>query len=170
MELFADPDPLVREISLRGLQHIGGKEANAALVKLLADPEPNVRAAVLKQLEETPDAAMVPAVVKYLKEEKDPDLIVHGICFLRATKGNEALQCLMSLLKHPSWQVRAEAAAGIGKFRRGLSVSATPARASLQVDAYVACWTCWTTRTRSWWPRRSRAFPTPTWPRPSSRW
>ena len=42
------------------------------LVKLLADPEPNVRAAVLKQLEETPDAAMVPAVVKYLKTGKGP--------------------------------------------------------------------------------------------------
>ena len=37
LELFADPDPLVREFSLRGLQHIGGKKANAALVKLLAD-------------------------------------------------------------------------------------------------------------------------------------
>ncbi len=135
LELFADPDPLVREISLRGLQHIGGKAAAAALVKLLADPEPNVRAAVLKQLEETPDAAMVPAVVKYLKQEKDPDLIVHGIYFLRATKRNEALQCLMSLLKHPSWQVRAEAAAGIGKFHEDRY--GNPAD-SLQVSAYVA--------------------------------
>ena len=115
LELFADSDPLVRELSLRGLQHIGGDEAKAALVKLLGDPEPNVRAAVLKQLEESPDAAMVPAVVKYLKEEKDPDLIVHGIGFLRAAKGSEAIKCLMSLLKHKSWQVRAEAAAGIGK-------------------------------------------------------
>ena len=115
LELFADTDPLVREISLRGLQHIGGKEASAALVKLLGDPEPNVRAAVLKQLEESPNAAMVPAVVKYLKQEKDPDLIVHGIGFLRAAKGAEATNCLISLLKHESWQVRAEAAVGIGK-------------------------------------------------------
>ena len=29
---------------------------------------------------------------------------------------------------------------------------------------------CWTTRMRLSWPRRSRAFPTPIWPRPSSRW
>ena len=115
LELFADSDPLVREISLRGLQHIGGGEANAALVKLLSDPEPNVRAAVLKQLQESPDPAMVPAVVKYLKQEKDSDLIVHGICVLQATKGKESLKCLMSLLKHESWQVRAEAAVGIGK-------------------------------------------------------
>jgi HEAT repeat protein len=151
LELFADTDPLVRELSLRGLQHIGGDEAKAALVKLLADPEPNVRAAVLKQLEESPDAAMVSAVVKYLKEEKDPDLIVHGIGVLRAAKGREAVKCLMSLLKHKSWQVRAEAAAAIGKLddRSGVHYSVTwssdgqrtnaddPA-AKLQADAYVA--------------------------------
>jgi HEAT repeat protein len=151
LELFADTDPLVREISLRGLQHIGGQEAKSALVKLLGDPEPNVRAAVLKQLEEAPDVAMVPAVVKYLKEEKDPDLIVHGIGFLRATKGKEAMKCLMSLLKHKSWQVRAEAAAGIGKLndRSGVHYSFdssvdsgeagnnSPAM-QLQVDAYIA--------------------------------
>ena len=88
-----------------------------ALIKLLADPEPNVRAAVLKQLEESPDAAMVPAVVKYLKGEKDADLVVHGIRFLQTAPGPETIKCLMSLLKHESWQVRAEAAAGIGKQR-----------------------------------------------------
>jgi HEAT repeat protein len=151
LELFADSDPLVRELSLRGLQHIGGDEAKAALVKLLGDPEPNVRAAVLKQLEESPDAAMVPAVVKYLKDEKDPDLIVHGIGVLRAAKGKEAIKCLMSLLKHKSWQVRAEAAAGIGKLddRSGVHFSsgwtfdaqggkADDPAAKLQADAYVA--------------------------------
>jgi HEAT repeat protein len=151
LELFSDPDPLVREICLRGLQHIGGKTATGALVDLLADPELNVRAAVLKQLEEAPDAAMAPAVVKYLKEEKDPDLIVHGICFLRAAKGTESVKCLMSLLKHESWQVRAEAAVGIGKndtdsngfHVRLVSSSAAPggeadAATKLQVEAYVA--------------------------------
>ncbi len=174
LELFADPDPLVREISLRGLQHIGGKEANAALVKLLADPEPNVRAAVLKQLEETPDAAMVPAVVKYLKQEKDPDLIVHGICFLQATKGERGAQV-------PDVAVEARELAGAGGSgrghrqaqRRGVLRSSTARSAAdtqLQVDAYVALLDCWTTRMPSWWPRRSRASPTPTWPWPSSRW
>jgi HEAT repeat protein len=115
LELFADTDPLVREIGLRGLQRIGGKEAKAALVKLLGDPEPNVRAAVLKQLEESPNAAMIPAVVKYLTTEKDPDLIVHAIRFLQGARGKESLKCLISLLKHESWQVRAEAAIAIGK-------------------------------------------------------
>jgi HEAT repeat protein len=147
LELFADTDSLVRELSLRGLQHIGGSEAKAALVKLLGDPEPNVRAAVLKQLEESPEAAMVPAIVKYLKDEKDPDLIVHAIGVLRTAKGAEATKCLMSLLKHKSWQVRAEAAAGIGKLndRSGIhgwsssgGSSKSDAAAKLQADAYVA--------------------------------
>lgn len=145
LELFADTDAVVREIGLRGLQHIGGKEANTALVRLLDDPEPNVRAAVLKQLEESPDPAMTSAVVKYLKREKDPDLIVHGICFLRATKGKESLKCLMSLLKHESWQVRAEAAVGIGKHgerEHNFGPFSQPSKSDdavkLQVEAYVA--------------------------------
>jgi HEAT repeat protein len=143
-ELFSDPDPLVREISLRGLQHIGGKEANAALVKLLADPELNVRTAVLKQLEEAPDADMLPAVVKYLKTEKDPDLIVHGIRFLQESKQPEAIKCLISLLSHESWQVRSEAASGIGKlmennnYSRGPELSNDDPQAKLQADAYMA--------------------------------
>ena len=143
-ELFSDPDPLVREISLRGLQHIGGKEANAALVKLLADPELNVRTAVLKQLEEAPDADMLPAIVKYLKTEKDPDLIVHGIRFLQESKQPEAIKCLISLLSHESWQVRSEAASGIGKlmennnFSRAPEISNDDPKAKLQADAYMA--------------------------------
>jgi HEAT repeat protein/thioredoxin-related protein len=143
-ELFSDPDPLVREIALRGLQRIGGKEANAAIVKLLADPEPNVRAAVLKQLEESPDADMVPAVMNYLKIEKDPDLLVHGIRFLQESKNPDAVRCLMSLLGHESWQVRSEAAAGMGKLMENtrygnLSEAAqNDPKAKLQADAYMA--------------------------------
>ncbi|MBN1908733.1 MAG: HEAT repeat domain-containing protein [Pirellulales bacterium] len=113
LELFSDSDPLVREISLRGLQNIGGPQATAALVKLLADPEPNVRAAVLKQLEEKPQQTMVPAVAEYLKTEKDPDLLVHAIRFLRAASCEEAARAMLGLLDHESWQVRAEAAVGI---------------------------------------------------------
>ena len=144
LELFADPDPLVREIGLRGLQHIGGTEANAALVKLLSDPEPNVRAAVLKQLEESPNPAMAPAVIKYVKEEKDPDLVVHAIGVLGASKSSESLKALMALLKHDRWQVRAEAALGIGKhgeqsWMAPRVINGEPdAATKLQVDSYVA--------------------------------
>ena len=181
LELFADPDPLVREISLRGLQHIGGKQANAALVKLLDDPDPNVRAAVLKQLEASPSAAMTAAIVKYLKHEKDPDLIGHGIRVLQAAKGAEAVKCLMRLLKHESWQVRAEAAAAIGKVvgggrfvtrrRRTRRGPASPTRRRSWRPTFTwPSWNCWTTPSRSSWPRGSRGSRARTWPWPSSRW
>jgi HEAT repeat protein len=143
LELFSDPDPLVREISLRGLQHLGGKEATAALVELLKDPEPNVRAAVLKQLAEDPGRELVPMVAEYLKTEKDPDLVVHAIRFLRAAGGRESLKSLVALLGHESWQVRAEAAEAIGtssdldSVRREYGPSGTQ-RDELKVDAYVA--------------------------------
>ena len=58
-ELFRDTDPLIREMALRGLQRAGGKNATDALVMLLDDPDPNVVAAVLKQLAETPGPELV---------------------------------------------------------------------------------------------------------------
>ena len=87
---------------------------------------------------------MVPAVVKYLKGEKDADLVVHGIRFLQTAPGPETIKCLMSLLKHESWQVRAEAAAGIGKQRESAHTSFSNSQSKadegtqLQVEAYVA--------------------------------
>jgi hypothetical protein len=66
LELFADPDPLVREVSLRAMQHVGGEKATEALAKRLNDPEPNVRAAVLKQLAEKPMASLVEPVTEYI--------------------------------------------------------------------------------------------------------
>ena len=169
-----------REISLRGLQHIGGKQANAALVKLLGDPEPNVRAAVLKQLEESPNAAMTPAVVKYLEGEKDPDLVVHGIRFLQAGQGHRGRPV-------PDGAVEAPELAGPRRGRRrhrqaerieaaylrrsdGRRGNNVDADTQLQVDAYVALLDLLDDAEPSSWPRRSRASPTPTWPWPSSRW
>jgi HEAT repeat protein len=149
LELFSDPDPLIREIALRSLHRIGGKEVTTTLVELLADPEPNVRAAVLKQLAEEPTQDMLPKVAEYVKQESDPDLLVHAIRYLRAAKGPAAVKVLMSLLKHESWQVRAEAAEAIG----GVSTSSFSFDVSpfshivsnqsdeengVQVDAYVA--------------------------------
>ena len=144
VELFADSDPLVREFSLRGLQNIGGVAAATSLVKLLADPEPNVRAAVLKQLEENPLEAMVPLVANYVKQEKDPDLVVHAIRFLRTAGGSASARTLIALLKHESWQVRAEAAQSLKKSdtfrshsRRRISEN-SDAGEKLQIDVYVA--------------------------------
>jgi len=144
LELFSDSDPLVREISLRGLQEIGGRQSTAALTKLLSDPEPNVRAAVLKQLEVEPQRKMVPKVAEYLKTETDPDLIVHAVRFLRTVGGSTAMRSMMGLLEHESWQVRAEAAAGLGKGDSSFSVHSgdfygrDDVPDELQVDAYIA--------------------------------
>lgn len=115
LEMFSDPDSLVREISLRALHRVAGARASDALIRLLGDPEPNVRAAVLKQLAESPSAAMVPKIAEYVAVEEDPDLIVHAIRALRASPGSASAECLMSLLAYPSWQVRAEAAEGLGE-------------------------------------------------------
>ncbi len=46
LELFSSADPFLREISLRALKETAGAGIAGALVKLLDDPEPNVRAAV----------------------------------------------------------------------------------------------------------------------------
>lgn len=117
LELFSDSDPLVREISLRGLQQVGGKEGLSMLVKLLHDPSPNVRAAVLKQLAEQPDPNIMPALVEYIAQEKDADLIVHAVRVLRAWKSTQGAKCLIALLSHESWRVRAEAIDALADIR-----------------------------------------------------
>jgi HEAT repeat protein len=109
LELFGSPDPFVRELSLRTLHTVAGKSATGSLAKLLKDPDPNVRAAVLKQLSETPSPKSVPQIAEYVKTETDPDLIGHAVKVLRSAGGAEAVGHLKGLLKHASWRVRAEA-------------------------------------------------------------
>lgn len=130
-ELFTDPDPLVREISLRGLLSVGGNGANGMLVKLLDDPDLNVRAAVLKQLAEHPTPQLVGPIANYVAGEKDPDLLVHAIRFLKEVPAAATVECLQKLLAHESWQVRAEAAEALGKSTRN-------AQPGLQADIYAA--------------------------------
>jgi HEAT repeat protein len=115
LELFGSPDPQVREISLRALQDIAGARATTALTQLLRDPEPNVRAAVLKLLAEQPTPGMVSKIVEYVAGEKDPDLLVHAVRVLRGTRTPASLACLKTLLEHESWRVRAEAAESLAK-------------------------------------------------------
>ncbi|MGB6043009.1 MAG: HEAT repeat domain-containing protein, partial [Pirellulales bacterium] len=113
LELFAHPDSLVRELSLRGLQEIGGANSTKSLVQLLKDPEANVRAAVLKQLTEKPTPAMVSHVAEYVAAEKDADLVVHAVRFLREANNPAAIEAMLGLVDHESWQVRAEVAEGL---------------------------------------------------------
>lgn len=115
LELFGDPVPLIREISLRTLKRIGGSDVNGALVRLLDDPDANVRTAVLTQLAVDPSPRIVPRIAEYIKTEQDPDLIVHAARLLREAKGKAAVEALIELLDHENWQVRAEATEGIGK-------------------------------------------------------
>ena len=142
IELLGHPDSLVRELSLKALQGVGGVRANAELARLLADPEPNVRAAVLKQMAEKPSAKVVPQIAAYIAQEKDPDLVVHAVRLLREIKGKEAVTCLLTLLAHASWQVRAEAVDAVGEsvsdriHRR--SGGKNDADESLRADAYAA--------------------------------
>jgi HEAT repeat protein len=115
LELFTNPDPLVRELSLRGLRKIAGRQATTALTRLLADPEPNVRAAVLKQLAEKPSDALVPQMREYVGREKDADLVVHAVRVLRGVSSAAAIGCLNELIGHDSWRVRAEVAEALGE-------------------------------------------------------
>jgi HEAT repeat protein len=115
LELFGNPDPFVRELSLRTLHAVAGHSATGALAKLLHDPDPNVRAAVLKQMAENPSTTSVPKIAEYIAGESDPDLVVHAIRVLRAAKGDAAIGHLKPLLKHASWRVRADSAEAIGE-------------------------------------------------------
>lgn len=115
LELFSDPQPFVRELSLRALHRVGGTDVGDALVRLLNDPDPNVRAAVLKQLAEQPDSGLVTPLAEFLDGESDADLVVHAIRVLREAGGHEAAAALLGLVDHDSWRVRAEAVEGIGK-------------------------------------------------------
>ncbi len=113
-ELFGDSEPMVREISLKALHKVGGAAAADSLTRLLADPDANVRAAVLKELAAKPDATMVTRVIAYIGNETDADLIVHAIHVLSASGNDEAVKCLIGLKSHERWQVRAEATEAIG--------------------------------------------------------
>lgn len=125
LELFSSSDALVRELSLRILHATAGRQASSALVRLLNDPEPNVRAAVLKQMADQPSPAMVKKLAEYVNAEPDADLVVHAVRALRTAESTESLNVLQTLMKHASWRVRAEAAQAVGEavtnYRRSIS-------------------------------------------------
>ena len=115
MELFADSDPLVRELALKGLNGLGSEDTEKAMVRLLKDPDPNVRAAVLKQFAESETKSAVDAVAEYLETETDSGLVVQAIRFMREVGGSTAVEAIVPFTDHESWQVRAELAESLGK-------------------------------------------------------
>ena len=125
LELFSDPEPLVRESSLRAMQKVGGSESRDALIKLLDDPDANVRAVVLKQLADSPPPGITESIAAYIAKEANEDLLVHGIRVLRQVRDQAAVKPLLELLSNESWRVRAESAEAIGELlHTGVSWSA----------------------------------------------
>jgi|GEM_PF-726166 len=131
LELFGDSDPLIREMSLKGLQKVGASQTDEALIRLLTDPDLNVRAAVLKLLAEQKPERMIPHVAVYLEKEQDSDLIVHGLRFFRETaKETQQLPVLIKLAGNSSWQVRAMVAEVLGQMGSNYN---TPAQIRIAV-------------------------------------
>jgi HEAT repeat protein len=138
VELFTNQDEFVRERCLKMLRAVGGPQANQALMKLLQDPEPNVRAAVLKTLAQTPDPSLAPDLVRYTAVETDPDLVVHAIKVLQDIPGDSAGDGLKNLLSHPQWRVRAEACAAIHQKLQG-GESMSPQEAASLIPPLSKC-------------------------------
>ena len=119
LELFASPDPFVREISLRVLHRSSTDVASGAMLKLLYDPDANVRSAVLKQMLDAPSAEWTKKMIDYICWEKETDLTVAAVRVLREIGTDAAGEALMAIFDNPAWQVRAEAVEGLVKLRPG---------------------------------------------------
>lgn len=102
LELFSDSDPLVRELSLKGLQEVGSRETDATLGRLLNDPDKNVRAAVLKQFATAEASHMAGRVVEYLQTETDAALIVQALRFMKTVGGDDAVTAVLKFTDHES--------------------------------------------------------------------
>jgi HEAT repeat protein len=115
VEAFGDADPKVREAALRGLRKLGVKIAGEHVLRLLADPSPDVRATILKDLVESPMPDVVAELAVYALAEPDEALVIHATQALHGVRGDEkAFEALMQLTEHKSWQVRAAAVESFG--------------------------------------------------------
>ena len=114
-EAFGDPDAKVREAALGGLFRTGEKVAVSQVRALLADPSPDVRATVLKELVRAPMPEALDELAAYAFAERDEDLVVHAARALRELRSDDrALEALVKLTAHKSWRVRAEAVEAFG--------------------------------------------------------
>lgn len=115
LELFQDGDEMVREVALGALRRSAGPAANRTLAELLGDPQPNVRAQVLKELGERPTSNVAGILEEYVKGEEDEDLVGHAVRTLGEIRSVRATNVLAGLSGHPSWQVRASVAEALGE-------------------------------------------------------
>jgi HEAT repeat protein len=126
LEAFNDPDSKVREAALRGLRETGAGIAKAEVLRLLADPSPNVRAGILNDLARAPLPDLAKNLADYSAQESDEDLVVHAVRALREIRNKSvALGALVSLARHKSWRVRAEAVEALGPVSTSRRGSAT---------------------------------------------
>ncbi len=125
VEAFNDPDSKVREAALRGLRETGAGFAQEQVLRLLADPSPNVRAGILNDLARAPLPDLAKNLADYSAQESDEDLVVHAVRALHEIRNKSvALDALIHLTRHKSWRVRAEAVEALGPVstsRRGLA-------------------------------------------------
>jgi len=125
VEAFNDPDSKVREAALRGLRETGAGFAKEQVLRLLADPSPNVRAGILNDLARAPLPDLAQNLADYSAQESDEDLVVHAVRALHEIRNKPvALGALVKLTRHKSWRVRAEAVEALGSVstsRRGLA-------------------------------------------------
>lgn len=134
--LFGHDDPLVRELALRGMQSAGGGTAES-LLRLLDDPDKNVRVAVLKLWMENPNANLIPPISRRALQEQDPGLLSYYIRLIKAIDvvRPESNQVLEKLAQHEDWQVRADVA---GVIAEHVQKSGSPWKTPKMPSAYQA--------------------------------
>jgi HEAT repeat protein len=132
VEAFNDPDSKVREAALRGLRETGAGVAKEQVLRLLADPSPNVRAGILNDLARAPLPDLAKNLADYSAQETDEDLVVHAVRALHEIRNRSvALDALVNLTRHKSWRVRAEAVEALGSVStssRGLAAIGASSR------------------------------------------
>lgn len=116
-DLSRDSDPLVRELAVTAQSRVGALTQGDRLQRLLADENPSVRTAVLRQIAENPTDEVTARLVDYLDTESDEDLLVYATKTLGQLAENEiASKALAAHLDDSRWRVRAAALDAIQQF------------------------------------------------------
>lgn len=124
-----DPDAGVCRAAIDGLVEAGAREAAEDLLKLASAPDPDLAAAALEALGTlgAGNAHAVEKLVNFLKSPS-PDLLLAAANALGRLRAVEALEPLLPLLDHATWQVRAAAIEALYRLRRKEAIPAFIAR------------------------------------------
>lgn len=115
-ELSGDVDPLVREAAVPALQKIGLLQQPQRLGILLADKNPSVRTAVLREIAKNPKPESIAVLSDHASKETDEDLLVYTAKTLGEMAGQAGVDdTLCGLAQNASWRVRAAALEAFGK-------------------------------------------------------